>query len=88
MSDNSQMILPESDSEEEDSEEESLPELLLSLEELESLESLELSDSVSAGFTTAGLGIVFRWARNSSLQQEGRQGILINVYLSEQQHKD
>lgn len=83
MSDNNQMILPESDSEEEDSEEESLPELLLSLEELdsESLESLELSDSVSAGFTTAGLGIVFRWARNSSLQQEGRQGILIYVYL-------
>ena len=64
------VILPESDEDEDDSEEDSLLELLLSLEEPDSelLES-EPSDSTSGGFSSVGFGIVFRWARNSSLWQ-------------------
>ena len=62
------VILPESDEDEDDSEEDALLELLLELEEpdSESLES-EPSDSTSGGFSSVGLGIVFRWALNSSL---------------------
>ena len=70
------MNLPEDeDEEEDDSEEESLSELLLlSLEELdpESLSS-DFCGSVSGGFSKVGLGIVFRCARNSSLERRGCQ---------------
>ena len=65
------MNLPE-DVDEDDSEEESLSELLLlSLEELESLSS-DFSGSASGGFSKVGLGIVFRCARNSSLKTQWR----------------